>query len=137
PFARLAGFEAAGEFFAGAVSTRPPIGAAARIPLAEGQTLELVACPTHELYRPLLGLFGERALAGIVVQEGNEEGLASLAAQVGEALGSEAIPLDLGSFAPVIGPPSDGTEARALIQRIIQTALRAGLRGAPPEQKKA
>lgn len=126
PFARLPGFDAAAEFFASSASARPPIGAAARVPLAEGHHLEIVACPTHELYRPLLGLFGERALAGIVVQEGDEEGLASLAAQVGEALGSEAIPLDLGTFAPVIGPPSDGSGARALIGHIVQTALKSG-----------
>ena len=51
--------------------------------------------------------------------------LGSLAAQVGEALGSEAIPLDLGTFAPVIGPPSDGSEARALITHMVQTALKS------------
>ena len=125
PFARLPGFDAVTDFFATTAANRPPIGAAARVPLAEGHHLEIVACPTHELYRPLLGLFGERALAGIVVQEGDEEGIVSLAAQVGEALGSEAIPLDLGTFAPVIGPPSDGTEARALITHMVQTALKS------------
>lgn len=124
PFARLPGFDMMGDFFTGPEATRPPIGAVARIPIAEGHHLELVACPTHDLYRPLLGLFGERALAGIVVQEGADAGLASLAAQVGEALGSEAIPLDLATFAPVIGPPSDGTEARQLVGRMIETALR-------------
>lgn len=125
PFARVPGFYAVAEFFDPTAESRPPIGTTARIPLAEGHGLELVACPTNELYRPLLGLFGERSLAGIVVHEGGEEGLIALAAQVGEALGSEAIPLDLKSFAPPIGPPSDGSEARELIAKVVATALRA------------
>lgn len=124
PFARLPGFVAITEFFDPQAASRPPIGATARLPLAEGHYLEFVACPTSELFRPLLGLFGESALAGIVVQEGKDEGVASLAAQVGEALGSEAIPLDLAVFAPPVAPPSDGSEARALVTRIVTTALK-------------
>ena len=125
PFARLPGFVAVTEFFDPAAANRPPIGATARLPLAEGHHLEFVACPTSELFRPLLGLFGERALAGVVVQEGKgDDGAAALAAQVGEALGSEAIPLDLSVFAPAIAPPSDGSEARDLIARIVATALK-------------
>ncbi len=124
PFARLPGFVFKPEFFDGPAISRPPIGSAGRLPIAEGHQLELVACPTGELFRPLLGLFGERALAGIVVQDGNDPGLAALAAQVAEALGSESIPLDLATFAPPIGPPSDGTEARELIAKIVSTALK-------------
>lgn len=133
PFSRLPGFVAVTEFFDPQAATRPPIGATARLPLAEGHHLEFVACPTSDLFRPLLGLFGERALAGIVVQEGNDPGAAALAAQVGEALGSDAIPLDLASFSPAIAPPSDGSEARQLVSRIVSTALKvpraSGARG--------
>lgn len=125
PFARLPGFVPISEFFDPAAAGRPPIGATARLPLAEGHHLEFVACPTSDLFRPLLGLFGERALAAIVVQEGRDDGTAALAAQVGEALGSEAIPLDLAQFAPPVAPPSDGSEARDLVTQIVATALKA------------
>lgn len=129
PFARVQGFVAVGEFFdpSASATVRPPIGLAAKVPLADGHMLEVVACPTGELYRPLLGLFGERALAGIVIQEEGAapEGTAALAAQIREALGTDAIPLDLGTFAPVVAPPSDGSVARALITEIVATALAA------------
>ena len=132
PFARVPGFHTVTEFFEPGAESRPPIGTTARVPLAEGHQLELVACPTNELYRPLLGLFGERALAGIVVQEKYDDGLVALAAQVGEALGSEAIPLNLAAFNPEIGPPSDGSEARDLIAQIVATALKAPRTEAAP-----
>lgn len=123
PFSRVPGFEANSAFFDPAAAKRPPIGVTARLSLAEGHQVELVTCPTLETYRPLLGLFGERTLAAVVIHDGDDPGLAALAAQVREALGAEAIPLDLAVFSPEVAPPSDGSSARALIDRIVDGAL--------------
>lgn len=119
PFGRIAGFEADATFFAESGGEEPPIGTAARLPLADRHELLFVACPTDEIFRPLLGLFTDRALAVLVVDWTGAEALAAL---VREGLSMEALPVDLDTFAPE-GVRSDGGPARALIQDLVALAL--------------
>lgn len=118
PFGRLPGFDVDTAFFASSGGEVPPIGAAARLRLGDKHELLFVACPSAEIYRPLLGLFVDRALGVVVV---DWTGAESLAALVREALPVEAVPVDLATFAPE-GAAPDATMARELVQQIVHRA---------------